>query len=109
MRNVIQKVLAAEAEAKNLLDAGRVEADRIREAAQKKGQALLALSRQETRGEVETILETATRQAELEKQERLAKAAVEIETQFRLDDAIRQRAVEAVVRCVCSFGPPAEK
>ena len=104
MRDVIQKLIETEAEAKHMVEAAKAEAELILSDAQKKGQDLVALTHQETRIEAEKILETATQEAGREKQERLSRAAAEIETQVRLDEAPKQRAVEGVVRCVCGFG-----
>ena len=59
-------------------------------------------ARKEARLEAERMLEAAAQEAEQEKQERLTRAAAEIQTQVRLEEAIMQRAVGSVVRCVCS-------
>jgi hypothetical protein len=48
------------------------------------------------------MLEAAEQEANQEKQERLTRAAAEIQTQIRLEEPIMQRAVGIVVRCVCS-------
>lgn len=101
MRDVIQRVIAAEAEAKRIIEAAKTEADRISSDAQKKGQHLVAQARQEARAEAERMLEAAIHGAEREKQERLACIAAEIETQVCLGETIRQRAVAGAVRCVC--------
>ena len=104
MRDVIQKLIETEAEAKHIVETARAEAERILSDAQKQGRDLMALTRQETRVEADRILAAAIREAEREKQECLARAAAEIETQARLNEATKQRAVEEVVRCVCGFG-----
>ena len=104
MRDVIQKLIETEAEAKQIVEAARAEAGRILSDAQKRGRDLMALTRQETRVEADRILVAAVREAESEKQELLARAAAEMETQVRLNEATKQRAVEEVVRCVCGFG-----
>ena len=101
MRDVIQSVIAAEAEAKGLVAAARAEADRLSAAAQKSSQDLVARARQEARIEAERIVEAAVNEAGREKQERLTRVAAEIETQVRLEGIPRQQAVEAALRCVC--------
>ena len=101
MRDVIQKVIAAEAEAKRILGAGRAEGDRILSEARQQAQELAARSRQEARAEAGRILESAVQEAEGEKQKRLSRSIAEIEAQIHLDEATRQHAVDAVVRFVC--------
>jgi len=107
MRDVIQKVLATETEAKRLVAAAQADADRIVTAAQQRGQALRAAARQEARGEADQIMAKAAQIAGQEKQERLARAAAEIEAQIRLDETTKQRAVAGVIRCVCGQRLPA--
>jgi len=107
MRDVIQKVIATEAEAKHIVAAARTEAERLASEAQKQSQDLVARARQEARGEAERMVEAARNEAEHEKQERLTRAAVEIETHVRLEEPVKRRAVEAAVRCVCGQRQPA--
>ena len=106
MRNVIQKVLEAEAEAKRLVEAAKAEAEDTLCQARKQAQELLAQGRREARAEAERIVEAALKEAEHEKQERLARAAAEIKTQIHLDEAMTRRAVEGVVWCVCGRQQP---
>lgn len=101
MRDVIEKVIAAEAEAKRMVEAARAEADRISSEAQKQGEELVARTRRQARAEAESMIEAALRAAEQEKRERLARIAAEIETEVRLDESTRQRAVTGAIRCVC--------
>ncbi len=103
MRDVIQKVIKVEGEAKLLLQEAQAEADRILADAQKQAHELAARRRQEVRVEAEKIMAAAIQEAEREKRERLGIAAAEIETQVRLDEVTKQRAVEAVVRFICSI------
>jgi len=101
MREVIKNVIATEAEARGMVAAARVEADCIASDAQKRSQEMVARARLEARAEAERLVEAARREAEREKQERLARATVEIETQVRLEQTNRHRAVAGAVRCVC--------
>jgi vacuolar-type H+-ATPase subunit H len=108
MRNVIQKVLETEAEAKRLVEAAKAEAEDILSKARKQAQELLAQARREARAEAERMVEAAVKEAERERQERLARAAAEIKTQVRLDEPVTRRAVEGVVLCVCGQQQPAQ-
>jgi len=108
MRNVIQKVLETEAEAKHIVEAANAEADDILSKARKQTQELLAQANREARAEADRMVEAAVKEAEREKQERLARAAAEIKTQIRLDEAVTRRAVEGVVRCVCGQQQPTQ-
>lgn len=101
MRDVIQKIIATESEAKLIVEAAKAEADRILSDAQKKGHDVVELARQEANNEAGTILNAAIEAAEQEKQSSLKNAAVEIESRIRLEPAVKQRAVEGIVRCVC--------
>ena len=102
MRDVIQKVIAAEGEAKLIVKAARKEGDCILTDARTQAQDLMDQARKEARLEAERMLEAAEQEANQEKQERLTRAAAEIQTQIRLEEPIMQRAVGIVVRCVCS-------
>ena len=100
MRDIIQRIIATESEARLTVEAARAEADRILSDAQKKGHDVVERARQEALIEAERIVETALEAAEREKQYRLADAAAEIESQIQLEPATRKWAVEGVVRCV---------
>jgi len=101
MRDVIKNVIATEAEAKAIVAAARAEADRLLSHAQKQGQDLIARARQEAQAEAERMMEAAVNEAGREKQQRLARATVEIAAQVRLEETVRHRVVAAAVRCVC--------
>ncbi len=101
MRDVIQKIVATEGEAKLIVERARGEAERISSEAQRKGQDMLDRARQEAVAEARKIVDAAIEAANREKQELLARAAVEIEREIQLDPAMSERAVEEVVRCVC--------
>jgi F-type H+-transporting ATPase subunit b len=105
MREVIQKVIETETEAKRLVEAATAEADSILSKAQKEAEELLVKVRRDGRTEAEKIVEAAKEEAEREKQECLARALAEINIQVRLDQATIQRAVEGLVRCVCRQNP----
>lgn len=106
MHDVIQKVLASEAEAKGMIEAAKADAERILSAAQKQAHDLIARTRQEARVEAEGLVETAVHAAEQEKQQRLAGIAAEIESQVRLEETAREHAVAEVIRCVCGQQQP---
>jgi vacuolar-type H+-ATPase subunit H len=101
MRDVIQKIISTENEARLTVEEARAEAERIMSDAQKKGYDLIERARQETLIEAKKIVDASVEEAERKKQSQLAHAAAEIENQIRLDPATRQLAVEGVVRCVC--------
>jgi vacuolar-type H+-ATPase subunit H len=103
MRDVIQKIIATENEAKAIVETARAEADRILSDARKKGQDIVERSRREARVEADRIVEAAVEKAERERENRLAHAAAGIESQIQLDQNSSQWAVEGVVRCVCGL------
>jgi vacuolar-type H+-ATPase subunit H len=101
MRDVIEKIIATESEAKLIVDAARTEAAQILSEAQKKGRDVIEKTRQEVLAEAEKILEIAVETAEREKQQRLTVAAAAIDSQIQFEPTGRESAVEGVVRCVC--------
>ena len=106
MREVIESVIASEAEAKEIVAAARKEAERVVANAKREAAELLASVRAEARAEAGQRVESAIRGAEQEKQERLSLAAAGIKCEISLHPAIHQRAVEEVVRCVCGMPKP---
>ena len=103
MRDVIQKVVATEAEAKRMVQAAQSEAERILLEARKRAQELMAAAQWEARLEAEKIFAAALQAAEAEKQEKLASTAAEINTRVCLDEGTVRQAAEAVTRCVRGF------
>ncbi len=101
MREVIQQVLATEEEAKRMVEAAKMEANRILANAQQQGQELMVRMRQQAEEEGRAMINAAVQAAEREKRERLARLTTEIDADVRIDDNIRQRVVQAIVRTVC--------
>jgi vacuolar-type H+-ATPase subunit H len=101
MRDVIQKIIATESEARLIVEAARAEADHISSEAQKKGRDIVEQIRQKTLVEADKMVEAAMEAAEREKQQRLTDAAAEIESHIRLEPNTRKWAVEGILRCVC--------
>jgi vacuolar-type H+-ATPase subunit H len=101
MRDVIQKVIATETEAKQRVQSARVEAERMVTGAWKRAQELVVSAQLAARLEAEKLLATALQTAEAEKKERLAHAATEIETRVSVDEATVRQAAKAATRCVC--------
>ena len=108
MRDVIQRVIATEARARQLVAAARVEGERIVSNARKQAEAVVAGAREESRAEAQGMIEVAIREAEREKEQRLARVTADIEKEVQLDEATRQRAVKAAIRCVCEQRQPTE-
>jgi vacuolar-type H+-ATPase subunit H len=101
VREVIQKLIATEQEARDILERARQECDAIVRHAQARAQEILQTAQQQARMEADQLLQTARQQAAAEEREGLARADAEIESQMQLNPIVRQRAVRAVVRCVC--------
>jgi len=100
MREVIQKMVEAEGEAKRILDAAKAEADRLMGDARRQAQGLIEQSRREAKAAAAKVVEAAVQTAEREKKDRLSREIAAVEAETRLDDATRRAAVEAVVRLV---------
>lgn len=109
MQAVIQKVVATETEAKQLVQAARTEAGELLTSAHLQARRLVEAAHREARLETEKILGTAEAEAADEKQERLARAAREIDTNLRLDEATARQAVAAALRCIRGCPQPTGK
>lgn len=101
MQDVIQRIIAAESEARRIVESAKSEADRILSDAQKKGHDIIEQARTRALLESDEIVKAAVKKAEQEKQLHLADAVIEIEKQIRLEPRTKQLAVEGVIRCVC--------
>lgn len=104
MREVIQKIVATEAEAKRMVQAAQAEAERLLSDARKQAQILIERARAEARVESQNLLATTETLATREKARRLEKIRTEINNQIQLDAATAQQVTDAAVRCVCGFG-----
>lgn len=104
MRDVIQKVIAAETEAKGAIEAARIERERILSDARKKADNIADQALRDTHIETERITASAEEAAEREKQESLARIAAGIESEVQLDRNRRKQTVEEIVRYVCRQG-----
>ena len=100
MHEVIQNILKSEEDAKRLVHAAEVQADSILSSAQKKAQEIKSRTENEAQAEAQTILQDAIKAAEQEKNDLLRRIVTEIESSIRLDESTKERAVEAVLRCV---------
>jgi vacuolar-type H+-ATPase subunit H len=109
VRDVIQKIVATENQAKRIVEEGRAEADRILADARKQAQDISIKAYQEAGKEAEGIMSDATRAAEDQKQDSLAKAADAIQREIVLDEAIRQKIVEEIIGHVCGRSTPAKE
>jgi len=101
MRDVIQKIISTENEAKLIIEKAKAEGERILLDAHKKGNDLVEQARQQALTEAQKIVDAAVEDAERKKQYQLALADAEIEKQIRLDPTTKRLAVQGVIRCVC--------
>lgn len=106
MRDVIQRILQAESEAKHLLEQARQEAERIETQARNEAQEIEADVQRELQTEAGRILEETARRAEQEKHELLDRATRDIEEQVQLPEILKKKAVQEVIRCVCGWREP---
>jgi len=109
MQAVIQKVVATETEAKQLVQAARTETGERLASARWQARQIVEAAKREARLEAAKTLAAAETEATNEKNERLARAAREMETNLRLDEATTRQAVEAALRCVRGGSEPTAK
>ena len=100
MREVIQKVMAGEAEAKRILESANAEADGILKEAGQQVRDIAARARTEAAQRATIEVEAALKAAEQEKQVLLARAVAKNRVQVQLDPATLEKIVNAVVCCV---------
>ena len=105
MKEVIAKIMEAEAEARQLVEAAHAEAEQILSAGRESAQTLTAKIRRDTHYQAEQVVRETIREAQQEKQANLARYAADLETTIRLDEAVKHQAVEAALRCVCNPEP----
>ncbi len=101
MRDVIQKIVATENQAKRIVEEGRVEADRILSEARKKAQYITTKAYQDAGKEAQDIVAEATQAAERERQDSLQRASEAIEREIVIDKDLRKAIIEEILRHVC--------
>jgi vacuolar-type H+-ATPase subunit H len=100
MREVIQGLLEAEAEARSIVRSARAEADRKVAEAGKGARDRVAQERLQTRAEAARIVEAAIEAAGRLRNERLNRATEEISRQISMDADKAERLAMAVVACI---------
>ncbi len=104
MRETIHRVLAAEDEAKRLVETTREEGEDHLAECRRQAEALAADADREVRLASAALLEAAADEARREREELIRQASAEIAATLRLDEALARRAVDAIVECVCGRG-----
>ena len=107
MRDVIQKIVATENQAKRIVEEGRAQADRILFEARKKAQDVSMKAYQDAGREAQEIITEAARQAEDERQKTLNDAMDILEREVVIDKGTRQKIIEEIIRHVCGNAVPA--
>ncbi len=101
MRDVIQKIVATENQAKRIVEEAKAESDRILAEARKQAQDISMKAYMDAGREAQDIISHAAQAADEQKQESLAKAAEAMEREILLDEALRQKMVEEIIGHVC--------
>jgi len=101
MREIIEQVVEAEAEARRIDEQAQSEALRRVADAQAEAARLLEAAEGGARAEVQTLLRTAREHAEQDKQRRVALGAQALRQRMWLSAEAREAAVLAVLRAVC--------
>lgn len=100
MKEVIQQVVAAEAEAKQRVQAAKISAGQMVDSARRRSQEILAAAREQARQEATRIIEEGALADEAEKQRRLVEAETELAATVRLEAATAQQIIAAVADLV---------
>lgn len=100
MHEVIQQVLATEAQAKLLVQEATTGANSILSEAHRHAEETWERTRQEVKAETDAILQATLQTAAQTKREQLARVAAEIESRYRLAPSTREQAIAAVIKCI---------
>jgi F-type H+-transporting ATPase subunit b len=101
MRDIIQRVMAAEGEAKEISKASREEAGKLLATARQRAQETVEQARAEARAEADRIIAQAEADVLRQRNEQLHAAELGIQEEVQLDEVARRAAVSALLRCVC--------
>ena len=101
MRDVIQKIVAAENQAKRIIEEVRAQADRILSEARRQAQDISTKAYQDAGREAQDIVAEAAREAEGARQKSLEKALASIEQEVVIEEDLKRKIIEEVVRHVC--------
>lgn len=104
MRDVIQKIVATENQARRIVEEGRSQADRILFDARKQAQDINMKAYQDAGREAQEIVAEAARAAEDQKRESLAEASAAMEREIVIDEGLKQEILEEIIRHVCGLG-----
>lgn len=101
MRDVIEKIVSTENEAKEIIEKAKSLRDQILSDARRKSQEIIDRARQEAIAEADNIINAAVEAAEMEKQMKLTHAAKDIENRFTLKQETRKALIDLIIRQVC--------
>lgn len=109
MRDVVQKIVATENQGKRIIEEARAQADRVLAEARKQAQDISMKAYQDAGRQAQEIVNEAVREAEDQKRESLAKASEAIEREVVIDEGLRQKFVEEIIRHVCGRSGPGKE
>jgi len=101
MREIIEKVMSAEADAQQLVRVAQAESARILEQARQQARDHIEKASQQARKEAVQILAMAETEAVKEKDILLARAREEVNRSIQLDENKKQQVIAAALRCFC--------
>lgn len=104
MRDVIQRVIQVEGEARQLVQAARSESDRLVTDARVTAKRLIEQAKQEAKLESDDLLLAAEAASQNEKAGQLSRVAAEVQKTICLDEATTRAVADAAVRGICGFG-----
>lgn len=103
MKEVIERIVSTENEAKSIIEKARSEAEQIISEAKKQAQDIMENTKKEAIIETQHIIDSSTKKAEEEKQKKLTQKAKEIKDQFVINEDTKQKAIEWVIKTVCKI------
>lgn len=106
MREVIQDLLAAETEAKAMVQHAHEEADQIVAEAEKRARAFVTNARAETHARTQATISAMVEDAQASKRQELEKNAANARNRLRLDPNDSEAVVQALIRFICGNSTP---
>ena len=103
IQEALKAVLAAEAEAKELIASAKSEALRIIKESEAEAQKRTRQCIDKTRQDLDARIETSISTAEREKQEQLLRLKVELDAKIRLENTVVEEVVSAALRNICGI------
>ncbi|MCX7965200.1 MAG: hypothetical protein N2596_01045 [Syntrophorhabdaceae bacterium] len=101
MKEVIERIVSTESEARSIIEKAKTEGDQIIAEAKRKAQDMIEKAKRDAVIEAQNIINSAIEKAEKEKEKMLIQKSQEIKGQFFLSEEAKQKTVEWIIKKIC--------